>query len=573
MELKEIRKQNKLTQQECADMFGISRRSYQAIENKEGGEETEKYEYYCSLLSSNLENKDQQIIKYATNVTLGEDLVEMRSKVWSFQKRYCYSHLRDYLKNDYGPRVCILYGLRRTGKTTLLAQLLSEVPTDNTAYIKLNENNTMGDLIDDINRLKKKGIKYLFIDEITLVSDFINTSATLSDIYCAVGMKIILSGTDSLGFAFAQNDELYDRCVTIHTSYISFREFCMLLGKKNIDEYIEYGGTLRAENMKLSDPDFDKSSVSFRDDETTRKYIDTAIAKNIQRSLLNNKFGSRFSALKELYEKDELTNVINRVVEDMNHEFVLDVVTRKFKSGDLGSARQMLTRSKLSNIQTALYRIDEKKVLDALKNIISVKEVNQLEVPITDEVIAQIQIYLRELDLVKEVDVIYDTGRREIRQIFTQPGMRYAIAKALVYSLTNDEYIQTLSFQEQDFIIQKILSDVKGRMLEDIILYEKTRIKTEDELVFKYIDSMGGEYDMVVYNRKENSYQLYEVKHSSVVSFENQTKYLNNKKMFERLTKGNGTLKSKIVLYTGNIQKVKDVQYIDAAAYLNSDFI
>ena len=151
--------------------------------------------------------------------------------------------------------------------------------------------------------------------------------------------------------------------------------------------------------------------------------------------------------------------------------------------------------------------------------------------------------------------------------------MRYAIAKALVYSLTNDEYIQTLSFQEQDFIIQKILSDVKGRMLEDIILYERTRIKTEDELVFKYIDSMGGEYDMVVYNRKENSYQLYEVKHSSVVSFENQTKYLNNKKMFERLTKGNGTLKSKIVLYTGNIQKVKDVQYIDAAAYLNSDFI
>ena len=568
MELKEIRKKNKLTQQECADMFGISRRSYQAIENKENGDETEKYDYYYSLLESNLEKKEQPVVKYSTSVTLGEDLIKMRDKVYYFHQRYCYSHLVDYLRNDYGPRVCILYGLRRTGKTTLLAQLISAVPVDETAYIKLNESNTMGDLIDDINRLKEKGIKYLFIDEVTLVSDFINASATLSDIYCAIGMKIILSGADSLGFAFAKNDELYDRSVTVHTSYISYKEFCYLLGNKNIDEYIEYGGTLRAENMKLNDPDFEKVSVSFSDDESTRKYIDTAIAKNIQRSLSNNKFGSRFNSLKELYDKDELTNVINRVVQDMNHQFLLNVVTKKFKSNDLGSARQLLTKSKLTKIQTALYSIDEEKVIGALKHIISVKENAELKVPITEDAIKQIQLYLQELDLIKEVEVRYSNGRKEKRQVFTQPGMRYSIAKALVYSLTNDAYIQSLTIQEQDFIIKKILSDVKGRMLEDIILYEATRKKTEDELVFKYIDDMGGEYDMVIYNYKENSYALYEIKHSSVVSFDNQTKYLNDKKMFERLSRGDGVLKSKNVLYTGDIQKVKDVNYMDASRYL-----
>ena len=60
------------------------------------------------------------------------------------------------------------------------------------------------------------------LDEITLLSDFINTAAILSDIYSMIGMKIIMSGTDSLGFIMADSDELYDRNIMLHTSFISF---------------------------------------------------------------------------------------------------------------------------------------------------------------------------------------------------------------------------------------------------------------------------------------------------------------------------------------------------------------
>ena len=56
-------------------------------------------------------------------------------------------------------------------------------------------------------------------------------------------MKIVLSGTDSLGFLFAQNKELYDRAVTIHTTFVPFSEYSRLL---RIDEYIRYGGTLNS---------------------------------------------------------------------------------------------------------------------------------------------------------------------------------------------------------------------------------------------------------------------------------------------------------------------------------------
>ena len=46
------------------------------------------------------------------------------------------------------------------------------------------------------------GYKYVFIDEVTLIEDFIEGAALFSDIFAACGMKIVLSGTDSLGFFF-----------------------------------------------------------------------------------------------------------------------------------------------------------------------------------------------------------------------------------------------------------------------------------------------------------------------------------------------------------------------------------
>ena len=50
--------------------------------------------------------------------------------------------------------------------------------------------------IDDMSRLTKDlkalfelGYRYVFIDEITLLSDFIDTAAVLSDVFSMMGMK------------------------------------------------------------------------------------------------------------------------------------------------------------------------------------------------------------------------------------------------------------------------------------------------------------------------------------------------------------------------------------------------
>ena len=50
------------------------------------------------------------------------------------------------------------------------------------------------------------GFRYIFIDEITLMSDFIEGAALFSDVFATCGMKIVLSGTDSLGFMFTEDE-------------------------------------------------------------------------------------------------------------------------------------------------------------------------------------------------------------------------------------------------------------------------------------------------------------------------------------------------------------------------------
>lgn len=207
---------------------------------------------------------------FHTNVVTGPALLALSENVRGWRRRDCFSQLTDYL---YGPacdRVCLLYGLRRTGKTTLLRQaVLDMAPEDaaRTAYVKATAADTMANLNRDMEQLRSLGFRYILLDEVTLIRDFIDSAALLSDVYAAQGMKIVLSGTDSLGFWFALHQELYDRARAIHTTFIPYREHSRLLGISGIDEYIRYGGTLRAGELAFEDAWVNAEDASFRDDE------------------------------------------------------------------------------------------------------------------------------------------------------------------------------------------------------------------------------------------------------------------------------------------------------------------
>ena len=572
MTLKELRISKELNQAQCAEYLGMSTRNYQNYENDAAKANTARYH----AIYQKLESYGQPVVtaavpsqmpEFHTNVVTGAGLQALANSVAKYGKRDCFSTLQKFVNGSYDGKICILYGLRRTGKTTLLFQMLSELPIEKTAYIKVQTTDDMSRLTKDLKVLFELGYRYVFIDEITLLSDFIDTAAVLSDVFSMMGMKIVVSGTDSLGFAMANRDELYDRSVTIHTSFIPFREYARLLNIRSVDSYIEYGGTLKMENMSFDDPDAAFDEVAFRDDESTRKYIDTAISRNIQHTLKNDHYGEYFNQLRELYEKGELTNVINCIVQHMNHRFVLRVVEDEFKSHDFGSAKELLLHDLPAERATVLYDVNEKQILERLKAIIEVKEKSETTVSITQEHIDKVKKYLLMLDLIVNCPERYESGKQAEHIVFSQSGMRYAIAKALVYSLMQDAYFASIPEADKAYITGKILDDVKGRMLEDIVLLEVCKAAPSAMEAFKFKFDAGGEFDMVIYDKTSQNCRIYEIKHSTETN-EKQTLHLRDAEKCQIIENRFGPISGKFVLYRGKDKFAEGVQYLNVENFL-----
>lgn len=218
--------------------------------------------------------------------------------------------------------------------------VLDMAPEDvaRTAYIKATVLDTMAALNRDMKRLRSAGFQYVLLDEVTLIPEFIDSAALFSDIYAAQGMKIVLSGTDSLGFWFALHQELYDRAKAIHTTFIPYREHSRLLGIKSIDDYIRYGGTLRA---------------------------------------------------------GELTGAINRIIEDMNHAFLASVLTSDFISHDLRlTARNLRKERDTAKRTEILDEIDTTAVTRRLMALLDIHNRPEQTVEITNAHASEIKEYL-----------------------------------------------------------------------------------------------------------------------------------------------------------------------------------
>lgn len=511
--------------------------------------------------------------KFETSVVIGNRLLAMTKGVRNLKERDCFKQLQKYLNSDATDRVCLVFGLRRTGKTTMLRQAVLKMTTEQaskTAYIKAKGTDTMAAMNRDLEKLLELGYENVFIDEVTLMDDFIDSAALFSDIYATQGMKIVLSGTDSLGFWFALHQELYDRAITIHTTFIPFREHSRLLGIDSIDEYIRYGGTLRAGELDFDDEDVNAEDASFRDDESTRRYIDTAICKNIQHSLSCCKDGGYFRHLQSLYEAGELTGAINRIIEDMNHRFLIRILINKFKSHDLGSAADVLRRERDPERRNdILDRIDKDAVTKRLMDLLEIRNREDQSIGITNAHVEEIKEYLKALDLIVDVpsETIIPSAEPLENIIFTQPGMRYCQAQALVHSLAKDELFASLSEKEKAMVSERILEEVRGRMMEEIVLLETFKSAKKNKRVFKLTFSVG-EFDMVIYDSKENTCECYEIKHS-VQIVPAQTKYLIDEEKLNQTSKRFGKISKRCVLYRGEDTVLENgIEYRNVEAYL-----
>ena len=497
--------------------------------------------------------------KHGISYFVGKDLKGLIEDYRGYKHRYAFKELEHFLydtKTLDKKRLLILYGLRRTGKTTLIMQALLNMKEEDfkkSAFIELNSHSEMGDLYELLKSLKEKGYRYIFLDEVTDMKDFIDGSAFLSNLFASENMRIVLSGTDSLGFIFSKEDSLYDRCYFLHISFIPFKEFSSVLGINDIDSYIEYGGTMSLSGMIYSQ----RKSLN-----KTNPYVDAAIADNIQHSLAYYKNGTYFRDLYELYERKEIKNVINRVVEDSNHRFALEVLNQDFISHDLGTSRNNLRKE--DDKYHVLDRIQRNKVEDVLKTSLGILNEKERSISLKETHRKEIEIYLEELEIINKVDLLSENSLAQ-RNIITIAGLRYSQAKELILSLKKDKAFQSLERETEEYVIERILNEIKGRMLEDILLLE-TSLANPSLQVCKFLFH-SGQFGMVIIYRDHS--EIFEIKHSKERDISQTKNLLDEKKCvlfetkFPKITR-------KVVLYRGEGAKEGEIEYQNVEEYLNS---
>ena len=487
-------------------------------------------------------------LDFKTKVRTGRQLESQIEITRKYRKRECIRVLRDYIFGPVQDRVLIIYGLRRTGKTTMIRQILTELSAEEfekAAFIQVTTGDSLADVDTDLKLLERNGFRYVFIDEVTLMEDFVEGAALFSDIYASSGMKIILSGTDSLGFAFTGEEQLYDRCILLHTTFIPYREFEEVLGVKGIDEYIRYGGTMSLGGINYN------ADTPFSDAKHAEEYIDTAVAKNIQHSLKAYEYGSHFRLLQDLYERGELTNVINRVVENINHSFTKSVIEKTYMN--------------LDEVTSGIMKLLD--ILNKEDQSMQIEEDHMIQ--IEEDHMIQIKEYLTMLDLILEIDLesLPEVSKKGKLTVITQPGMRYAQAEAIVESILLDEQFQEFSARDRKRILERLLSEVRGRMMEEIILLE-TRLARPDKKVFK-LQFPVGEFDMVIYDTGELTCRIYEVKYSKERVSE-QYHHLMDEEKCAMASHRYGDIVGKYVIYRGEAAEIDGIQYLNVEDYLKS---
>ncbi len=349
--------------------------------------------------------------KYKTNVVFGTALQDMGEAVRGLAMRDCIKQLMNYLNSPEVDKVCVLYGLRRTGKTTLIRQALLNMPKiqlDRCAYIKIIKSNTMKELAEDLQALYDKKVRYVFIEDISNVSDFVESASVLSDVFAATGMKMVLSGQEPLSFWQSVHGELYERAVMIHTTYISYREHSLLMNDDDLDRYIEYGGVLGNDRPKFGE----------------------SVGKNNEAADID----------------------IDNEIKAVCHNFLSGILTREVISKKSGASSKTFIwdRRKEKQSQPRLHTVPyNRKIINLIKDL----------------------DYIAECPVERMNDTVEDIEEF----LFLQPGRKYLNSKKLIGECFKELKVDTISEADKSTIIKDILEEIRNSILKDIVLIETCR--------------------------------------------------------------------------------------------------
>ncbi len=493
-----------------------------------------------------LPKKQDKVKKNAdlnSNIVWGDKLNSFIKKNTSGynHERYLVSDIMSFLETSCKGKICALYGLRRTGKTVMMYHSIKRLLNkgiNNIAFISLTENDSLATLYRGLESLIDKGIKYIFIDEITAVNGFVQSSALLADKYAKMGVHIVIAGTDSYIINIAGKNNLYDRMIRINTSYIGYKEYEYLNSNTSILEYIRIGGVLPAD--------------IFYNEDKTKDYINTAISNNIINSLVRANNKKEYKHLLELVDRGLLKKAIEQAIEDSNNELTTSVITQSYINGTLGSAMQLLEA--VFDIDSSL---DTEEVEDRIRYKLSI--VKETRDEFSNEYIEELKDFLVEIGVIKMYSRYICTEKRTKRvevPLFVQPGLRYNQTVALINSLCETSSFWDIPKNIREQLQQKIIEDVEGNLIEhEVILSELVKYAGKNIEVTQ-LSYESKEVDMLIHN--DTTLCIFEIKRNQN-DIDDQAKWLINAEINNCIEKLFGMkINKRIVLYLGE-DKTKEI--------------
>lgn len=498
---------------------------------------------------------------FFTKVLIGERLEKYVSMDAHLERREIVSDIISACR-DGNSKVNIVFGLRRTGKTVAMTHAICDMTPEErgrTAFVVIGEKDSFEDLSSDLDKLERDGFEYVFVDEVTFLADFIDCSSLFHDYFAKMGMKVFLSGTDSLSFVLAERSELYNRSRKIRTTWIPFFEYARLKGTDDLHAYLEHGGVL--------------SDFEIDGDRLGNAYLYTALAENIQHSLEYYKDGMKFGALHDLYNRGELTDAIVRFVQDKNHRFISRVLDKVFRSSDIGLAMKNLKKSKDPEVRESHRRIS--KILDIgdiERDIARIMGLREGRTKIGEFHEEEMSRYFGLLDFIStcpQKSHLGTAAELEKRNLLQQQGIRHLHLNVVLDILSGHESFLDLEREERELLLGRILDTARGLMTEEVVLLDTLHSLPESARMFTY-DLPEGEFDMVVQDEEANVCHVFEIKHSPEQS-DRQRIHLENPANVALLSRicESGCRFGRYVLYMGMPDAVPDSENGENILYLN----
>lgn len=511
--------------------------------------------------------------------------LDFAEELKGLKQRFCVADIKNFLNNHREKlgEIVVLYGLRRTGKTTIMKQIVEEYKNkpeykNRCQFLEIQTNDTMNDIYDRLKIERSKGIKLICLDEITNTEDFINNSAVLADIFAMEGMQIIIAGTDSLSFYLARK-ELYDREFRIRTTHIPYVEHSYVLGINDIDDYIEFGGLMKKGG--------DKNIIKNYDD--VKRYLDEAVADNIVNSIKKDIYND--TPIKD-FDKTQLRTIIAKMVELYSGKLNKKIILEKLKNVSINKSVNNLYKQKYEKepkIQLITKSKNRNYITDNFIKLIQAD--TDITININKRTVKDLEEYLTKLDVLSVTNKAsysytdeegWETTnvsflennkekKEEIKEIERENKYFYIIQPAIKYFHLQ----QGLKFIDENKLFKKLPpkikielkknldETIKGAMIEQIIAFDVAKVLNEIKYFkndkkystfkpdFTINGKSAGEYDLLVYDNENNNYYAFEVKHTKNLII-GQDKNFRNDLVTDCINSEYGERKIAAVLYRGN---------------------